>query len=407
MLICLLLITSLVPVHVFADTPTPTPTPTGAPSPDPNKLSELQQQISDLEGKVANTKAQEQTLSSTIAVMDNQINLTQLRINATQEELTELTANIQTATSKISTLEGSLDTITKVLLKRIVATYEIGDLQQTQAILASSNMDDLVARASYMKIVQQHDKRLIYDTQQAKTDYANQKGIFVAQKQKAEELQQSLQTYSDQLAQEKTTKQQLLTQTQGDEATYEQLLAEAQAQLAGFTHFVTSQGGASLLSGQTACDGWGCYYNQRDSQWGSVALNNTQYSIASDGCLMTSMAMVYTHYGHRGVTPLSINANPGNFAAYEPAWLLKTIVADGTTSNRVSDSIDNVLSSGNPVIVGISYDGGPYPDHFVVLVSGSGGNYQMNDPYTPNGHNIPFTSHYSVASIREIDRVNM
>jgi len=194
---------------------------------------------------------------------------------------------------------------------------------------------------------------------------------------------------------------------QGSEANCQRLLAQARAQLAGFSRFVQSQGGASLLDSQTTCDDWGCYYNQRDSAWGGTPLNNTQYSIASDGCLMTSMAMVYTHYGHRSVTPLTINSNPSNFASYEPAWLLKTIVADGTTASRISSSIDGELSSGRPVIVGISYDGGPLADHFVVLISGSGGSYQMNDPYTASGHNIPFTSHYSVGSIREIDRVSM
>src|SRR6185437_8535730 len=130
------------------------------------------------------------------------------------------------------------------------------------------------------------------------------------------------------------------------------------------------------------------------------------YSIAEAGCLMTSMAMVYTHYGHRSVTPATINSNSGNFASYEPAYLLRTIVADGASSTRVASSIDSTLSSGNPVIVGVSYDGGPIADHFVVLISGSGGNYQMNDPFTPNGHNIAFTSHYSLGSIVEIDKVN-
>ncbi len=136
-----------------------------------------------------------------------------------------------------------------------------------------------------------------------------------------------------------------------------------------------------------------------------MALNNTGYSISEDGCLLTSMAMVYTHYGHRCVTPITINSNSGNFAAYEPAYLLRTITADGASSTRISSSIDSILSTGDPVIVGISYDGGPIADHFVVLISGSGGSYQMNDPFTPNGHNIPFTSHYSLGSIVEIDRV--
>ena len=185
------------------------------------------------------------------------------------------------------------------------------------------------------------------------------------------------------------------------------MLLQARAQLAGFSRFVASQGGASILSNQTVCDDWGCYYNQRDSQWGNTALNNTQYSIASDGCLMTSMAMVYTHFGHKSVTPLTINGNSNNFASYEPAYLNRTIVADGASSTRVGTSIDNELSAGRPVIVGVSYDGGPVSDHFVVLISGSGGSYQMNDPFTPNGHNIPFTDKYSIGSIREMDKVVM
>jgi hypothetical protein len=161
------------------------------------------------------------------------------------------------------------------------------------------------------------------------------------------------------------------------------------------------------LGNQTVCDDWGCYYNQRDSQWGGIALNGTAYSIASDGCLMTSMAMVYTHYGHKDVNPLSINAVSGNFAGIPAALLKKSIVANGVSADRVSASIDSTLASGNPVIVGISYDSGPYPDHFLVLISGSNGDYQMNDPYTPNGHNIAFTSKYSVSSIREIDKVSI
>ncbi|MDE2589180.1 MAG: hypothetical protein KGL95_05900, partial [Patescibacteria group bacterium] len=72
-----------------------------------------------------------------------------------------------------------------------------------------------------------------------------------------------------------------------------------------------------------------------------------------------------------------------------------------------STDIDATLASGNPVIVGISYDGGPYPDHFVVFVSGSGGNYTMNDPFTPNGHNISFRGKYPNVRIVEEDKVSI
>src|SRR5262249_40995516 len=162
---------------------------------------------------------------------------------------------------------------------------------------------------------------------------ANQKNILEGQKRQVLALNTQLQQYTQDLASQKTAKQDLLTQTQGDEATYERLLEQTKAQLASFSSFATSQGGASLLSGQTVCDDWGCYYNQRDTQWGGIALNGTQYSIASVGCLMTSMAMVYTHYGHKDVTPLSINSNGGNFSGIPAALLNYSVSANGVSAS--------------------------------------------------------------------------
>jgi peptidoglycan hydrolase CwlO-like protein len=361
--------------------------------------------IACLNKKNSDALAQDNTLSSQIAIMDSQIRLTEARIEANKREILDLTLDIDTATKKILTLSESLDKITGVLLNRIVATYEVGTIQPLEILLSSNNASNFLARLNYLRIVQAHDKRLIYDVQQAKNDYTNQKDIYEAKKKKVEDLKIQLEAYTNQLNQEKATEQDLLVQTQGKEEVYQNLLAQAKAQLAAFSNFTA--GAASILSNQTVCDdGWsGCYYNQRDSQWGTLALNNTQYSIAGDGCLMTSMAMIYTHYGHKSVTPISINSNSNNFASYFPAYLKYTITADGATSNRVGAIIDNTLSSGDPVVVGISYDGGPVPDHFVVLISGSGGNYKMNDPFVPNGHNISFTDHYSIGSIREINKV--
>ncbi|MGI8420445.1 MAG: PcsB-like coiled-coil domain-containing protein [Candidatus Levyibacteriota bacterium] len=366
-----------------------------------NKINELQQKVSDL-------KSQGDSLSSQIGAMDNQMTLSQYRISSTQKEITDITLDIDSAGKRMSNLEGSLNNVTKVLLNRIVATYQAGNANQAQILLNSSDITDMISRANYLRLVQQHDKELLYETQQARNDYSNQKQILENKKKKIEELNTQLEQYTKDLDSQKASKQQLLTQTQGSEATYEQLLAQTKAQLASFSRFTTSQGGASLLGNQTSCDDWGCYYNQRDAQWGGANLNGQSgYSVAEIGCLMTAMSMVYTHYGHRDVTPLSINSVGSNFSGIPSVLLKFTISANGVSASRANASIDSVLSSGNPVIVGISYDAGPYPDHFVVLRSGSNGNYQMNDPFTPNGRDIPFTSKYSLGSIREIDRVSI
>ncbi len=369
-------------------------------------VQDLQNKINDLQNKVSDLQGQEKTLSSQIGVMDNQIKLTSYKIDATKQQITNLTLDIDTANKKISTLEGSVDNLTKVLMNRIVATYEIGSAQPLELLITSHSASDLLERANYLRVAQQHDKKLIYDTVQAKNDFANQKAIYENEKKKIEALKTDLEAYNKQLDSQKATKQDLLTQTQGSEANYQRLLAQARAELSGFSRFVTSQGGASILSGQTSCDGWGCYYNQRDSQWGSIAINGQGgYSMAGYGCLITSIAMVASHMGH-SISPGSIATSGGDNFSVGTAMLRFTINVGGTTISRSGISmsqLDGALQSG-PVIVGIYAYGGT---HFVVLKSGAGGNYIMNDPYLPGGHDVNFTDHYSLGSIFEIDKVNI
>ncbi len=395
--------------RAIADTPTPTPSPDPNASPTPTgsannsqTISDLQKQIADYQSKISDLRGQEKSLSGQIGVMDSQIKLTELRIDETKNQLADLATDITITKNKVNSLQGDIDTSTKNLIGRIAAVYQVGSIKPWEVLLASTNVQDVFKRLTYLRVVQIYDKKKVYAAEQAKNDYNNQKQIFEDKQAEAEDLNKQLQGYTDDLDSQKTQKQTLLSQTQGNESNYQKLLAQAQAQLAGFSKFTQGAGGSSLLSGQTSCDDWGCYYNQRDTQWGGMSLGGSSYSIASDGCLVTSMAMVMTHYGHRGVTPVTINSDTGNFASYAPGYLLFTIHADGATAQRVGASIDSVLSGGDPVIVGLHAYGGT---HFVVLTSGSGGSYKMRDPYIPNAKDISFNDNYSTGSIYEIDRV--
>ncbi len=368
---------------------------------------DLEKKKAEYEQKLIELGQQKKTLSSQIEQMDIQISLTGLRIQSSEQKITETQSEIEKLTSRIDNLDTSLDVLSKLLLTQIVKGYKTQPISLIEILFVSQDITDLANKIKYQRATQNNNQKLLVQVQEAKSNYEEQKTIREQKKKELDQLIVDLEAQKASLTTQQAQKQILLDETNNDETTYQNLLAQTEAQLKNFGRFAASQGGSSLLSNQTVCDDWGCYYNQRDSQWGGSALNNTGYTIASDGCLVTSMAMVYTHFGHRGVTPISINSNPLNFASYNAAWLRTVITADGTESKRTSSVIDDELSSGRPVIVGISYDGGPLPDHFMVLISGSGGNYRMNDPFTPNGHNIPFSDHYSVGSIREIDRISM
>ena len=369
--------------------------------------TDIVKKISEYQTKLQELKQQKNTLSSQIQYMDTQIYLTGLQINQTEQQIVSTGKEIDLLGSRIEGLDQSLDYLSKQLIKRIVIGYKKKPLSLFALLLNNKNAYDFLNQVKYLKTAQTNNQRLIYTVQETKSNAEEQKKHREEKKIELDRLTERLGNQKITLDNQKGQKERFLADTQNDENIYQNLLTQAQAQLAGFGRFVSSQGGSSILSNQTVCDDWGCYYNQRDSQWGGTSLNGTEYTLAGAGCLVTSMAMVYTHFGHRSVNPQSINSNPNNFASYYPAFLKKTITADGATSNRISSDIDSELSTGRPVIVGISYDGGPSPDHFLVLISGSNGSYQMNDPFTPNGHNIPFTDHYSVGSIREIDRISM
>ena len=371
---------------------------------DPCAATPLAQQPDCYLQKISETQGTERTLSSQIDLLNNQIALTASQINLTQQKIDQLSSDIASVSGKITVVEDQLQHVSEVLVNRIVATYIQGRTDPVLYLLSSANFGDFFRRMEYLQLVQKHDQDLMLQMAITRKNYHDQKNLFELKKQEKEALAVQLAAEKTQLNLQNREKQQLLEETQNSEAIYQQKLAAARAQLAAFQGFVASEGGASLLSGQTKCDDWGCYYNQRDTQWGANTLNHTGYTLADSGCLVTSMAMVATHYGHRDVTPQTINSSPSNFAVYFPAYLNRTIIAAGVSFSRQGISysqIDSELSAGRPVVVGVGYG----PSHFVVLVSGSNGSYTMNDPYVPDGRKISFSSKYSLGSITEVDKV--
>ncbi|MEK7451145.1 MAG: hypothetical protein AAB662_04375, partial [Patescibacteria group bacterium] len=134
---------------------------------DCQDISDLSQRITCLESKTKDLQGQEKTLSSQIAVFDNQIRVTEYRIENTKQQISNLALDIDTTTKKIDNLATALDTLAGVLANRIVATYEVGRIQPLQILLTSDNISNFFSRLNYLKIAQQHDKTLIYNTQQA------------------------------------------------------------------------------------------------------------------------------------------------------------------------------------------------------------------------------------------------
>jgi len=213
---------------VYGQTASPTPAKSTTTT---TNTTDLQSKINEYQSKITDLKSQGKTLSSQIQIMDSQIALTELRIEQNQQESTLLTKDIGVATRKIGSLEGSLEGTTKILLNRIVKNYETGNIQPLHVLLSSNNATDAFKRSQYIKIIQEHDQKLLANTIQAKQDYQNQKGIFESKKEKIDALKSQLDKYNKDLDQQKQDKQNLLSITKNSEAEYQAKLAEVLREL--------------------------------------------------------------------------------------------------------------------------------------------------------------------------------
>jgi peptidoglycan hydrolase CwlO-like protein len=366
------------------------------------QIATLNQQIATYQAELQQVGANKKTLQAAINTLDLQRSKVQTQVAVTEQQIGITKLQIQQLGGEITDTQQTIASEQAALAANLITLQKADNQPLIMQVLSSATLsqtwDDVNAT-----LQMQHAIQNSMQTLQAQESALADSQVATQQKQTTlTSQQQSLASQQQSLVATEQSKDQLLTETNAQESTYEKLLAAAEAQLNSFSAFTQNAGGSKLLGNQTICDAWGCYYNQRDSAWGNDSLDGTKYNLASDGCLVTAMAMVMTHYGYHDVTPVTINSDPSNFAAYYPAYLLATINVDGVSATRKAAAIDATLAGGNPVIVGLNAYGGT---HYVVFISGANGNYIMRDPYITDGKDISFSAHYSMKDIFGVTRV--
>ncbi|MDP3998472.1 MAG: hypothetical protein Q8P89_02555 [bacterium] len=229
--------------QIFSQTPTPDQQSNSTNI--SKQLNDLQDRIKDYEQKLLDTRQQKKTLSSQIIYMDNQVALTNLRIEETQTRIIQTGQEITSLSAKIAKLETSLDNLSAVLINRIVETYKRGGVESWQLLISSQAFSDLLNRTKYIRIVQAHDKRLMYQMEETKLNYQEQKKLLEEKKQEDENLKKQLDGYKVTLARQKAEKVQFLEITKNDEKRYQELLAKARAEQEAIQSIIAGAGNES------------------------------------------------------------------------------------------------------------------------------------------------------------------
>lgn len=206
------------------------------------QLKEKQDEIKKVQVQLEDAQKQEKTLKTQLQVIDSQVKITLLKIDETEFQITKLDKEIEDLGSRIGRLSQSVDTLSEVLLNRIVLTYKHGNISPIELIFSSTSLGDLMERIKYLQVIQANDKKVLYELQATKTSYNDQKSDKEVRQKQQEKLKNDLESYQTQLADQKKAKDELLRATQNDEAKFQQLLVKLRADTESISRALASAG---------------------------------------------------------------------------------------------------------------------------------------------------------------------
>jgi peptidoglycan hydrolase CwlO-like protein len=231
-----------------------------------DKLDAKRKEIEELERKIADLKGEQKTLSSAINYLDSKIKLTFAQISQTEEEINVLEGQIDDLLAKINVLDVTITDVSAILSNRIEATYKREAIKPFYLFLSSQGFSDFFTKVKYLKIVQQHDRELLYQMQESKMNYDEQKKLKEKKQVELEALQTQLKAQKLVLDNQKQEKAVLLSKTKSDEKRYQEMLAAARAEMEALQSIIAGMGKetkvgeikegdriASVIVGRSAC----------------------------------------------------------------------------------------------------------------------------------------------------------
>jgi len=374
--------------------------------PDQSAADEIQEDIEKYEKKIKELQSREQTLANEIEYADDQIYLAELKIQSssakikkTKDEITKISGDISDLGLRIDKLVASIEYQQKILESRMRESYKSKD-DSMVLLFGTNNVGKMIQKLEYLQVMEKNDNRLLEEMRKTKETFTTQKRLFEEKKTQEEELKKQLEVEKAELDAQKGSledkraeKKKLLELTQNDEAKYQQLLQEAQDELASFKGFTTTAGGGVVGHNALGKGKEGWYYSQRDTEWAATRIGRSSESILNVGCLVTSIAMVYKSEG-KDIDPADVAKDSSRFFSSTAMMLIPWKGPVGKYTSISVSQIDNELTK-RPVIVGLY--AGPYGTHFIVLSEKKDGDYIMYDPWY--GPDLKFSSRYSKGSI--------
>ena len=364
-------------------------------------VTDLQAKINEYSAKIEELTKAKNTLSNQIKLISSQIDLTLLKISQTETSIKALETDIAALTVKIDNLDVYLNQLSSIYINQVAQNYKLQKKTPSLDIFLAGNFNGFLEQLKYLSLAQKSNHDMLINMETVRTNYDIQKEEKKQKQQKLEDLKTTLASQKISLNKQKIAKNNLLEVTKNDEKRYQQLLTEAQNQLRQLRNFSDTAGGSSCLSSSPGSGSDGLFFSQRDPSWCKQFIGNSSDTIGEVGCYISSISMVLKKLGS-SVNPSAYASDPTNFIL-NTAYAKTPDPPSGYKYSQVgysSETVDNELKNGRYVIAQIKMSGSVSGMHFIVLISGSNGNYKMHDPWYGPDQN--FSDHYSAGLIMSL-----
>lgn len=198
------------------------------------QIEELTKQVERYKGTVAQKQKQADTLKKQIDILNGQIAQLQLRINITERQ-------ISSTKLEINDLEGQIFDTTEEISKKKQAVgellslaYERDKLSLLAILLKSPRLSDFASQAHQAENLNNKLVGLLTELKAQKESLENDKLQLDAKRSELETLNSKQINQKSVLSGSKSSKDNLLIQTRGQEAKYQQLLNEVERKKAQF-----------------------------------------------------------------------------------------------------------------------------------------------------------------------------
>ena len=333
---------------------------------------------------------QEGVLSDQLDNINNEQKKTLTQLQEAQKQIQTLAQQIEGIASDIKNKESMLSYQKKILANLMQVYYDYDQQGVLSIILANGNFSEILNQSDYIEQSGIKVTDVLLEITKTKQELTDNQNALNQKKEKSDEMKLDLLDKKNDLQETENQKTNLLVQTQGEEAKYQQMLAHIETQKSELFDFssasdidevISSVGNYPKPSSNLASTSW--YFSQRDSRWGDSKIGNSRSSMKDWGCAVTSVSMVFRKMGS-SIDPGKMAKQKifsGDLIKWPSAWDPGIKLVSSTSHGNYSKStIDTQLSKGNPVIVHIKKSNGR-GGHYVVITGKDKKDYIVHDPY--------------------------